>query len=109
MLNSADFVITTTNYIKDVYHEKYGIPYENMIALPNLLPKYLFGGKFDVNNKLTQFKQNKAKPRIGIVSSLSHYNVDNVRQDKHGFACRLHKDTAGIPIKDANVNNIWLN
>lgn len=109
MLNAADFVITTTDHIKDVYHEKYGVPYENMIALPNLLPKYLFGGKFNVEEKIDQFKKNKAKPRIGIVSSLSHYNVDGVRQDKDGFACRLHKDKNGQPIKDSAGNNIWLN
>lgn len=38
MLNAADFVTVTTDYIKDFYHKNYGVPLENIIAIPNLLP-----------------------------------------------------------------------
>lgn len=38
--------------------------------------------------KIEQFKRFKTKPRIGIVSSLSHYNIDNVMEDKNGLAAR---------------------
>lgn len=101
MLNAADFVTVTTNYIKNFYHEHYGVPLENIIAIPNLLPKYLFGDRYDPIKKVEQFRKNSAKPRIGIVSSLSHFNIDNVRQDKNGLACRAQKSDNG--------SEIWLN
>lgn len=44
MLNAADFVTVTTDYIKNFYHEHYSVPLENILAVPNLLPKFLFGG-----------------------------------------------------------------
>ena len=95
MLNTADFVVTTTDYLKNFYHKHYGVPLENIIAAPNLLPRWWFGDRYDPAKKIEQFKKYKAKPRIGIVSSLSHYNVDNVRQDKDGKAVRLQKRPDG--------------
>lgn len=95
MLNTADFVVTTTDYIKNFYHEHYGVPLENIIAAPNLLPRWWFGDRYDPVKKIEQFKKFKAKPRIGIVSSLSHYNIDDVRQDKDGRAVRKQKRPDG--------------
>ena len=88
MLNTADFVVTTTDYIKQFYHRHYKVPLENILAVPNLLPKWWFGDRYDLDKKVSQFKQFKAKPRIGIISSLSHYNVENVKEDKDGKAVR---------------------
>ena len=101
MLLTADFVTVTTDYIKKFYHEHYGVPLENIIAIPNLLPKYLFGDRYDPDKKVDQFRKNHAKPRIGIVSSLSHFNIDNVRMDKDGLACRASNGPNG--------SEIWLN
>ncbi len=50
---------------------------------------------------MKQFSKNKARPRIGIVSSLSHYNVDDVRITKDGLAARKKKD--------ANGKEVWKN
>lgn len=88
MLDSADIITVTTDYIKDSYSKTYGIPKDKIVAMPNLLPRYLFGDRFDIQKKVNQFKQFKNKPRIGIVSSLSHYNIDDVRSTKDGKACR---------------------
>lgn len=88
MLNMADFVTTTTQYLKDKYVELYDVDPSRIIALPNFLPKWWFGDRYEPDKKLSQFQKNKAKPRIGIISSLSHYNVDNVRVDKEGYAVR---------------------
>ena len=100
MLNAADLVVVTTEYIKNYYHTKYGVPLSNIIAAPNLLPKWWFGDRYDPDKKVAQFSKFKAKPRIGIVSSLSHYNVDNVRVTKDGKACRLVKD-------ETNKTEVW--
>lgn len=115
MLNTADFVVVTTDYIKQFYHNHYGVPLENIIAVPNLLPKWWFGDRYDPDAKLDQFRRNKAKPRVGIVSSLSHYNVDNVRQDASGRAVRQRKRPDGtvvwvredgIEVNEADTNYI---
>ena len=93
MLNTADFVTVTTDYLKEVYSDIYDVPKDNIIAVPNLLPKYLFGDRYELSKKAKQFE--KAKPknklRIGIVSSLSHFNIDGVRLDSDGKATREQK------------------
>ena len=101
MLNTADFVTVTTDYIKNFYHKHYDVPIENIIAVPNLLPRYWFGDKYDPEKKVEQFKKFKAKPRIGIVSSLSHYNVDNVMEDANGLAARKRQKPDGT--------SVWVN
>ena len=103
MLNAADFVTVTTDYLKEVYHDIYGVPLENIIAVPNLLPKYLFGDRYEPSKKVKQFEKAKPKKqlRIGIVSSLSHFNIDNVRQDCTGKATRLQKRPDGT--------DVWIN
>lgn len=95
MLNTADLVTVTTDYLKEYYHDFYDVPYDNIVALPNLLPRYMFDDRYDVNRKVKQFGKNKSKPRVGIVSSLSHFNIDNVRQDMQGNAVREQKQPDG--------------
>ena len=95
MLNNADFVIVTTDYLKEIYHDLYDVPLDHIIALPNLLPKYLFGDRYDPQKKISEFKSLKNKPRIGIVSSLSHFNIDNVREDANGLCVREEKQKDG--------------
>ena len=95
MLNGADLLVVTTDYIKKFYHEWYGVPLENIIALPNLLPRWWFGDRYEPEKKVKQFSQFKARPRIGIVSSLSHYNVDDVRMTQDGLAARKKKLSDG--------------
>lgn len=106
MLNAVDFVTVTTDYLKNFYHRHYGVPLENIVAVPNLLPKWWFGDRYDVDKKLQQFSKNKAKPRIGIVSSLSHYNIDNVRQDKNGKAVRMKKQLDGTSFWVNETNEV---
>ena len=95
MLNNADLLITTTDYIKQFYHEWYGVPLENIVALPNLLPRWWFDDRYDEEKKVKEFNNNRSRPRIGIVSSLSHYNVDDVRITKDGLAARKKKEADG--------------
>lgn len=96
MLNAADFVTVTTDYLKEVYHDLYDVPLDNILAIPNLLPKYIFGDRYDPAKKVKAFGKNKTKPRIGIISSLSHFNVDGVRCDKDGKAVREVKGNDGV-------------
>lgn len=115
MLNNADLLITTTDHIKQFYHDWYGVPLENIVALPNLLPRWWFGDRYDEERKVQQFSKNKARPRIGIISSLSHYNVDDVRITKDGLAARkkknpdgkeVWKNEVGAEVEEAELSHI---
>lgn len=106
MLNAADLVIVTTTHIKGYYHSKYGVPLENIVAVPNLLPRWWFGDRYDPERSVELFRKNKNKPRIGIVSSLSHYNVSGTRISPDGKACNVHKEKDGTEVwkdQDGNV------
>lgn len=81
MLNASDQVIVTTNHIKEYYHKTFGVPLEKIVALPNLLPRWWIGDKYDPNKKLAQFQHFKAKPRIGVVSSASHFNLEGITDE----------------------------
>jgi hypothetical protein len=106
MLNLCDMVTVTTDYIKEAYHRYYDVPLHKIVALPNMLPRYLFGDRYDIQKKINQYKANKAKPRIGLVSSLSHYNISNVKMDKDGNACR---QTTEIDPKTGDKKDVWKN
>lgn len=84
MMNSSDFVLTTTDYIKNYFNKTYGVPLDNIIVIPNYLPHWWIGGKYNKEKSLENFRKSKRKGeklRIGIVSSLSHYNIDGIRED----------------------------
>lgn len=81
MLDKSDIVVVTTKYIKEYYARKYDIPIKKIVAVPNLLPRWWYGDRYQPNIKTQQFQDNKSKPRIGIVSSLSHYNIDHVKDE----------------------------
>lgn len=92
MLNNSDFVLVTTDYIKEYYHKTYDVPLENIIAIPNYLPRWWIGSYYDIDKSCDNFKKFKNKPRIGMVSSLSHYNIENIKHDKNGKAVFEHKN-----------------
>ena len=52
MLNVSDLVVVTTEYIKKYYNRKYGVPLSNIVAAPNLLPKWWFGDRYDQQGKV---------------------------------------------------------
>lgn len=52
MLNVSDLVVVTTDYIKNYYHRKYGVPLERILAVPNLLPRWWYGDRYDKDKKV---------------------------------------------------------
>lgn len=112
MLNAADLVIVTTKHIKEYYNTKYGVPIDNILAVPNMLPRWWFGDKFDIYQIMNNRTANKSKPRIGIVSSLSHYNFENFRKTKDGKTAKFDvqtkkwKTTAGEEVLEENTEKI---
>lgn len=95
MLNMADFVLVTTSYLKNYYHKKYDVPLENIIAIPNLLPRWWIGSFFDADKSVENFRRTQKRPRIGVVSSLSHYNIDDLVETDDGKVVFRKKDEEG--------------
>ena len=89
MLNAADLVIVTTKHLKEYYSKKYGVPEQNLLAVPNMIPKWWFGGKYDLQQSMATRSEHKAKPRVGIVSSLSHYNIQKIKKTPDGKPAKL--------------------
>ena len=83
MLQASDKVVVTTNKLKEMMAQSYDLPMEKVVAIPNLLPHWWIGDRYNPDLKQALFNQNKAKPRIAVVSSMSHYNIDG-RKDKNG-------------------------
>lgn len=82
MLDLADYVLVTTDRIKDYYIRKYGLSSSKVICLPNLLPRWWIDGKFDPVKKVADFKAHKkTKLKIGVISSASHWNVQKLKDD----------------------------
>lgn len=77
MVNNADFMLVTTNELKDYYNKKYNVPLNNILVIPNFLPYWWFGHFYNVEKSLYNYNLYKKRPRIGIISSPSHFNQKN--------------------------------
>jgi len=75
MLQSADMIVTTTPYIRNYYHTKFGVPLENITVIPNYLPHWWMGGYYDIVKTMRRFDEHRWKPRIGIISSTTHFDI----------------------------------
>lgn len=113
MLDNVDFILTTTDHIKEYYHRRYNVPLEKIICIPNYLPRWWIGDYYNKEESLTNFKNFKRKPRIGMVSSLSHYNIEHIKQDPTGCVVwpEEAKDSSGQTIlgEDGKPVQIWKN
>lgn len=106
MMNNSDFILTTTGYLRQKFHECYDIPLENILCIPNLLPRWWIGSYFHPKECLENFRAFKKKPRVGIVSSLSHYNISGVKQDKNGLAAFEDKNPDGSVVWHNEKNEV---
>ena len=77
MLNMSDFVTTTTPRIADYYAEKFNCPRDRIEVIPNYLPRWWIGEMYQELQILERYKNNKDKPRIGFVSSSTHFDLQN--------------------------------
>lgn len=77
MMNNSDFVLVTTDELKEYYNTKFEVPLDNIIVIPNYLPQWWMGGFYDKDQAIKNYRKNKNRPRIGLISSSSHYDVNN--------------------------------
>lgn len=87
-MDACDEISTSTEYLKSQLAITYHQPLEKIFVVPNLIPYYMFGHRFNPDMKVAQRKQNREKPRIGLIGSISHFNIPQAK-DKDG---KLLKD-----------------
>lgn len=77
MMDNSDFILVTTQELKDYYNTKFNVPNSKIIIIPNYIPKWWMGGLYDKTNSIKLYRKNRHKPRVGIISSASHFNLNN--------------------------------
>ena len=107
MLNNSDLVVVTTQHLKEYYNREFGVPMEKLLAVPNLLPQFWFGDRYDVDKKMIQFGQYKAKPRVGLIGSLSHFNYYK-NKDDNGELVKDDLDTIVDMIRETVDDFQWV-
>lgn len=81
MLNSSDFVLVTTDELKQYFNDKFDVPLENVVVIPNYIPKWWIGDSLSRDEILKTYRKNRNKLRIGIISSASHFDVTGKQVD----------------------------
>jgi hypothetical protein len=52
------------------------VPNENIVVIPNYLPRWWIGEAYDLHRIEERYEDNKSKPRIAIASSTTHFDVN---------------------------------
>lgn len=98
MIQSSNFVLVTTNELGQYYIDKFGADKNSIVVIPNRVPYWWMGSLFNLdkvmNNYETHVLKNK-KPRIGIIGSTSHYDVNrkSIRNDISDVLPYIRKTT----------------
>ena len=52
IMELCDLITVTTTYLKQNVSKRYGIPEHKIVAIPNLLPNWWIGDRYDVEKKV---------------------------------------------------------
>jgi hypothetical protein len=85
-LNATDFLLVTTNELKQYYIDKYNVDPSNFIIVPNMLPRSWAYGYFNSIEKVKLFSSRKKqnKIRVGLICSASHFNCHELKWSIEG-------------------------
>jgi|TARA_R100000995_G_scaffold76946_1_gene46783 hypothetical protein len=75
IINMADEVTVTCDFMKKLYQEKTG--QDKITVIPNFVPNFWMGHAFNPRQIERAYDNNKKKPRILYTGSGAHYDVDN--------------------------------
>lgn len=85
MMKACDLVTVTCEELKKYYVYKFEVPKENVIILPNYLPRWWIGDCFYPERISNRFDNNQKKPRIGFFSSTTHFDIENKNEGVDDF------------------------
>lgn len=92
MLNLVDEVLVTTDYLKSYYVNNFGVNPHKVRCVPNLLPRSWIGLLYDEQKRVQSYRHHKKdKVKVLVCSSMSHYNIDKLKQTKDGKAIYVNK------------------
>lgn len=83
IINMCDEVTVTCDFIRDLYKEKTGK--QEITVVPNFIPHFWLGNKYDPLRVSDSFEKNRRKPRILYTGSGAHYDVENRIGGKDDF------------------------
>lgn len=83
IINMADEVTVTCDYMRDLYREKTGK--QEITVIPNFPPFFWMGYFFNHSKVCNSLDKNHKKPRILYTGSGAHYDVDNKVGGKDDF------------------------
>ena len=86
MMNACDFIVVTTEELKNYYHEKLNVPLSNFIVIPNYLPRWWVGEAYNINQIMQNFQKYYKRPKIGITSSITHFDIMNKNNGVDDFS-----------------------
>ena len=93
MLNASDFVLVTTNELGEYYCKRFGVSPDSIVVIPNYLPKWWIGHCYNREKSLSNYSENRKRPRIGLIGAPSHYDVNkkNIDNDITGILPYIRK------------------
>jgi hypothetical protein len=87
ILSVCDFVTVTTKYLGNYYVKKFNVPKENIVVVPNYIPKWWMDGIYDAEKISKRFDEmSTRKPRIAFASSTTHFDIFNRTGGDDDFA-----------------------
>lgn len=75
MLGISDFIILTTETIKQYYVDEFGADPAKCLVIPNYIPRWWAGECFNIDKTMLNYKEHKSRPRIAFTSSTSHFDI----------------------------------
>lgn len=75
MLRLSDFVIVTTDELKQYYVDEFSVDVNKIIVIPNYLPRWWVGEAYNLEMRAQEYSDFNRRPRIGFTSSLSHFDI----------------------------------
>ncbi len=84
MMNIADEITVTCEYMKQYYIKKTGN--SNIRVIPNYPPRYWGDRLYDINKLGKRYNIHKKRPRIGYCGSGTHFDIQNKTNQIDDFA-----------------------
>jgi hypothetical protein len=77
----CDILTVTTEELGNYFVKNFGVHKENIFVVPNHLPRWWIGDSYNLDRITYRFENNVqqkgTKPRVGILSSVTHYDIHN--------------------------------
>jgi len=84
MINMADDVTVTCEYMKNLYMEKTG--QQKITVVPNFMPYWWIGHQYNYRRIIEAYDKNKKKPRIVYAGSGAHFDMKNQNGQQDDFS-----------------------